>query len=131
MGCESRVTPGRPHSDSLATSLPIENSPPIIQTMPSGSGVVGRMWLGMVGPKDDSTAGSFAPISLPRVEDEPGEGRYLTKATTPATAVRVTSTHRIVFGREAGGDFCARGFSCLVLLIVRPFIAHSGRSNYR
>src|SRR5258708_28973772 len=115
MGTASRVTPGRPHNDSLEASLPIENSPPGIHTMPSGSGVVGRVLLGTVGPKVESAAGSLSLIWLPAVEDEAGDGRYLTKATTPATAARVTSTHRLALGRGAGGGFCARGIWFLVL----------------
>src|SRR5262245_61310881 len=49
MGCASRVTPGRSHSDSAAASLPIENSPPGTQTIPAGVGPAGRSLCTTVG----------------------------------------------------------------------------------
>jgi hypothetical protein len=58
MGCASRVMPGSSHNASAEASLPIENSPPGIQTMPAGAAETGRPDPGMVGanPADDGAS---------------------------------------------------------------------------
>src|SRR5262245_22560685 len=49
MGDASRVIPGILHRDSLSTGLPIENSPPGIQTIPGGAGTGAGAVFGIVG----------------------------------------------------------------------------------
>ena len=51
MGTASFVTPGRPQRDSLRWSLPIENSPPGIQTIPLGCWLWGLLLLTRVASK--------------------------------------------------------------------------------
>src|SRR6185369_9794289 len=88
MGSASRVTPGRPHNDSLAASLPIENSPPGIQAMPSGADAGAGVLLGMVGTNMDAdeNASAFAD------DGASGFGRVTFHTNADATAV-VTMNH--------------------------------------
>jgi hypothetical protein len=53
--------PGILQSDSLSTGLPIENSPPGIQTIPGGAAAGAGVVFGSVGPKDEAitVTGSF------------------------------------------------------------------------
>ena len=60
MGCASRVTPGRSHNESAVDSLPIENCPPGIQTMPFGAGVAGCSLRGTVGENAAAPTGGDA-----------------------------------------------------------------------
>src|SRR5262245_295667 len=48
MGRASPIASGPPHIEPRGSSLPIENSPPGIHTMPSGAGVGGGAWFGIV-----------------------------------------------------------------------------------
>src|SRR5215471_8522262 len=61
MGDASRLIPGMLQSDSLSTGLPIENSPPGIQTIPGGPAVGAGVIFGIVDAKDDAitVTGSF------------------------------------------------------------------------
>jgi len=52
------VIPGNPHSDSLRWSLPIENSPPGTQTIPTGADSFGRSLFALVGRKPDADESS-------------------------------------------------------------------------
>src|SRR5262245_31036104 len=54
--------PGRLQRDSLSTALPIENSPPGIQTIPGGTGTGTEFAFGIVGPNvaEASTAAVVA-----------------------------------------------------------------------
>src|SRR6185436_8767969 len=105
MGSASRVIPGRPHNDSLAASLPIENSPPGIHTMPAGAGAGAGVVLGIVGAKGDDGAASLPPCPAGA---EGGE-RYLTRATPPARTATAMMTQRSGPGREGRRVFFAAG----------------------
>src|SRR6266568_6774717 len=105
MGSASRVTPGRPHNDSLATSLPIENSPPGIHTIPSGAGVGAGPLFGMVGAKGDAAA-VCSLFRLAEGDSEGGDEPDLTNAKTPAAATIAPTLHHIALDREAAGRFC-------------------------
>src|SRR5262245_66590469 len=64
--------PGRLQRDSLSTALPIENSPPGIQTIPGGTGTGAEFAFGIVGPNvaeastaavvADTASRGFAPL---------------------------------------------------------------------
>src|SRR5687768_1984340 len=105
MGCASRVTPERLHNASPESSLPIENSPPGIQAMPSGVGVGAAVLLAMVGAKAEAAAASSL-FWLAGVESEPGDERNLPTANTPATTTTAATIHHIALDREAVGRFC-------------------------
>lgn len=47
--------PGMLQRDSLSSGLPMENSPPGIQTMPAGAGTGAGSVFGIVRAKDDET----------------------------------------------------------------------------
>ncbi len=89
MGSASRVTPGRPHNDSLAASLPIENSPPGIQTIPSGAGAGAGDLFGKVGSNAEAVAiSTFSrPGALGR---RSAEERNLPEAARP-TPIAITT----------------------------------------
>jgi len=75
----------------MAASLPIENSPPGIQTMPSGAGVGAGVLLGIVGAKSE-LAVSPAFVRLTAVpSDDAGVDRTFTNTKTPATTTTATS----------------------------------------
>src|SRR5437667_1016927 len=119
MGSASRVTPGRPHNDSPVASLPIENSPPGIHTIPSGAGAGAGLLFGMVGAKGDAAAVSSL-FRLAEGDSEGGDEPDLTNAKTPAAETIAPTLHHIVLDREAAGRFCDwEGFfkvdSCLWL----------------
>ena len=70
MGDASRDMPGILQSESLSTGLPIENSPPGIQTIPAGTGPDGSVVFGLVAAKaaattdvSDSYAGAGSVVS--------------------------------------------------------------------
>src|SRR6266446_6408598 len=116
MGCASRVTPGKPQIASPVSSLPIENSPPGIHTMPSGLEPGAGVLLGMVGAKDEASA----LCGVPELETGTGVGRDLTNATTPATTNAAAISRHIAVDREAGAGFCASGLLFFALLMLVP-----------
>ena len=74
MGDASRDMPGILQRESLSTGLPIENSPPGIQTIPAGAGPGASFAFGIVAPKaaettdvsdSDEDAGSVVAESDP------------------------------------------------------------------
>src|SRR5580765_7133156 len=103
MGSASRVTPGRPHSDSLAASLPIENSPPGIHTMPGTAGVGTGVLLEIVGAKGEA-APACSLFCMAKAAREARDERYLTKAPTPTTTINAATIQRTcpVLGARAG-----------------------------
>src|SRR6266705_1776279 len=119
MGCASRVTPARLQIASPVSSLPIENSPPGIHTMPSGLAPGAGVLLGMVGAKSEAAAASCF-CSLSEVEAETDDERDLTNTTTPATTTAAAISHRIAVDREVGAGFCASGFLFFGLLMLVP-----------
>ena len=69
MGDASRDMPGILQRESLSTGLPIENSPPGIQTIPAGAAPGGSAGFGIVAAKaaetayvSDSTAGAGSVV---------------------------------------------------------------------
>src|SRR5436190_7755466 len=97
MGSASRVTPGRPHNDSLAASLPIENSPPGIHTIPSGAGAGAAGLFGTVGANGELAG--VAPFSFASVvaTGSAGRERNIATATTPATTTAPVTSQRTRF----------------------------------
>src|SRR5436309_13176384 len=91
MGSASRVTPGRPHNDSLAASLPIENSPPGIHAMPSGAGAGAGVLLGLVGANGDDM-GADEDASVFADDGVSGFGRVTFHTSADATTA-VTLNH--------------------------------------
>ena len=104
MGTASRVTPGRLHNDSLAASLPIENSPPGIHTMPSGFGFGAGILLETVGAKGElPVAPPF--VWLAEVVADSGAERNIKQAVTAAMTIAPVTSQRIAPGCGAAVGF--------------------------
>src|SRR5262245_22999866 len=84
-----------PQSDSVSTVLPIENSPPGIQTIPSGAGCNAFAPFAIVGLKADPSRVS-TPALLPGANPnrETSPDLNTAKTLTAATAMIPTITQR-------------------------------------
>src|SRR6266581_4293655 len=100
MGSASRVTPGRPHNDSLAASLPIENSPPGIHTMPFGAGVGAGVLFGTVGSNGDGVAAESLPMAASGATTPTEASRNFTTTTVPTITAPARSSHQSLLDRE-------------------------------
>src|ERR1035441_3944716 len=119
MGCASRVTPGKPQSDSPDSSLPIANSPPGIHTMPSGAGLGAGVLFGMVGPKAELAAA--AASAWPAT----GRGQNLATTTTPTTTTAPATNQRTRLVLGAVAAFCPP--FCLFLCLLMGGSIHCPR----
>src|SRR5687768_8583340 len=103
MGCASRVRPGSSHNASAEASLPIENSPPGIQTMPAGADENGRPDPGMVGrnPAGVGTGGPGSPHAIATMAARAAASEWRRNITAPLYTqlrgcIMPAVTHRIV-----------------------------------
>src|ERR1051326_4707987 len=108
MGWASRVTPGIPHRAPPDSSLPIENSPPGIQTMPSGATPAGRGFLfSMVGRNDEPGDGTEATPASVNLRGSDRLARRATAMTMPATSTEISHLHALMADRCSTAGFVA------------------------
>jgi hypothetical protein len=124
MGSASRVTPGRLHNDSLAASLPIENSPPGIHTIPSGARVGADVLFGTVGAKGELAAAALFSFASAVATGSAGRGRNMVSATSPATTTVLVASQRIPFVLSGVAGFFPLPDICL-LAHVMPALKRS------
>jgi hypothetical protein len=80
--------PGISQSESLSVALPIENSPPGIQTIPGGAGVGGDAAFATVGAKEEDTSGTLVDDNASvGCRDDAGRSAY----TVNDAAIRTPS----------------------------------------
>src|SRR5882724_7687491 len=113
MGCAYRVMPGKPHMASLSIVLPIENSPPGIQTIPVGATPGAELLFSIVGRNEDG--GSFPAHSMVF-------GRFAlnAKAAKPTTSAVVTSHFNARVVWRAGGTGSAGFDGAFILAFPQP-----------
>src|SRR6185436_12071105 len=105
MGNASRVTPGRLHNDSLAASLPIENSPPGIHTMPCGAGAGAGVLFGTVGAKGELAEVAPFSFALAVAAESAGGDRNTANAIIPATTTMQAASQPTRPVAEGGTGF--------------------------
>src|SRR5262245_11663032 len=100
MGWLSPTVPGMVQSDSPESSLPIENSPPGIQAMPSGAGPGGAAVLGIVAAKSEGGAAGAPAVFVHEaassadraaIASDAGHRAVMRPAIIAPRAARVTS----------------------------------------
>src|SRR5215470_19259103 len=99
MGWLSPTVPGMVQSDSPESSLPIENSPPGIQAMPSGAGPGGAAVLGIVAANSEGGAAGAPAVFVHEAASSADKAaiasdaghRAVMRAIIAPRAARVTS----------------------------------------
>ena len=86
-----------PQSDSPVSSLPMENSPPGIQTIPSGARVGAAMGLGTVGPKFGFAVAGFSTGRASAAGGGALRGGVTMNTTTPEAMITPAATQGVHF----------------------------------